>query len=127
MTHQQLAIELGSAGEVIGRQLHEFQRRGWIKGGRGHIGLIDRKSLEILVAGCAFPSGFTTSILMGLSAAANQPDRRGERLISGHPARPAHGDMARQDYAQLGGRIFPLRSIFATSRIPVRPTCPSTQ
>ena len=34
-THQQLATELGTAREVISRQLNEFQRRGWLKGGRG--------------------------------------------------------------------------------------------
>ncbi len=34
-THQQLATELGTAREVISRQLHEFQRRGWVKSGRG--------------------------------------------------------------------------------------------
>ncbi len=36
-THQQLATELGTAREVISRQLHEFQRRGWLKSGRGII------------------------------------------------------------------------------------------
>jgi CRP/FNR family transcriptional regulator, anaerobic regulatory protein len=36
-THQQLASELGTAREVISRQLHEFQRRGWLKSGRGLI------------------------------------------------------------------------------------------
>ncbi|MFZ1110246.1 MAG: Crp/Fnr family transcriptional regulator [Rhodomicrobium sp.] len=34
-THQQLATELGAARETISRQLHEFQRRGWLKIGRG--------------------------------------------------------------------------------------------
>ena len=34
-THQQLATELGTAREVVSRQLHEFQRRGWLKSGRG--------------------------------------------------------------------------------------------
>jgi len=29
-THQQLSVELGTAREVISRQLGEFQRRGWI-------------------------------------------------------------------------------------------------
>ena len=29
MTHQELATELGSAREVVSRQLQEFQRRGW--------------------------------------------------------------------------------------------------
>jgi CRP/FNR family transcriptional regulator len=50
-THQQLAVELGSAREVIGRQLQEFQRRGWIRAERGRIGVIDRRSLEGLVSG----------------------------------------------------------------------------
>jgi CRP/FNR family transcriptional regulator len=36
-THQQLATELGTAREVISRQLLEFQRRGWLKSGRGII------------------------------------------------------------------------------------------
>ena len=49
-THHQLAVELGSVREVIGRQLHEFQRRGWIIAERGHIGVIDRKSLEGLAS-----------------------------------------------------------------------------
>jgi len=34
-THQQLATELGTAREVVSRQLQEFQRRGWLKIGRG--------------------------------------------------------------------------------------------
>ena len=35
LTHQQLASELGTAREVISRQLHEFQRRKWIETSRG--------------------------------------------------------------------------------------------
>ena len=50
-THQKLATELGSVREVIGRQLQEFQRRGWIRAERGHIGVIDRRSLEGLASG----------------------------------------------------------------------------
>lgn len=38
-THQQLATELGTAREVVSRQLHEFQRRGWVRGGRGVISI----------------------------------------------------------------------------------------
>ncbi|ADP70031.1 transcriptional regulator, Crp/Fnr family [Rhodomicrobium vannielii ATCC 17100] len=34
-THHQLATELGTAREVVSRQLQEFQRRGWVKIGRG--------------------------------------------------------------------------------------------
>ena len=48
ITHQQLASELGSAREVISRQLKEFQRRGWIVPGRGTIHLEDRAALERL-------------------------------------------------------------------------------
>ena len=47
-THQQLATELGSAREVISRQLKEFQRRGWIEMTRGHIAIADRAALEAL-------------------------------------------------------------------------------
>ncbi len=47
-THQQLASELGTAREVISRQMQEFQRRGWIKLSRGCISLIDYNALEQL-------------------------------------------------------------------------------
>lgn len=47
-THQDLARELGTAREVISRQLHEFQRRGWIEGGRGSIQITRRADLEAL-------------------------------------------------------------------------------
>jgi CRP/FNR family transcriptional regulator len=36
-THQDLALELGTAREVISRQLQEFQRRGWVEPGRGFV------------------------------------------------------------------------------------------
>ena len=45
ITHQQLAAELGTAREVIGRQLHEFQRRGWVKAVRGEITILNRQAL----------------------------------------------------------------------------------
>ena len=48
MTHQQLAIELGTAREVVSRQLHELQRRGWIASGRGSLKILDRPALERL-------------------------------------------------------------------------------
>lgn len=48
LTHQQLAAELGSAREVISRQLSEFQRRNWIKQSRGLIELLDVAALERL-------------------------------------------------------------------------------
>ena len=44
-THQELANELGSAREVISRQMHEFQRRGWVKASRGTIDVTDREAL----------------------------------------------------------------------------------
>lgn len=48
LTHQQLASELGTAREVISRQLHEFQRRNWISIARGKISLLARKELRNL-------------------------------------------------------------------------------
>jgi CRP/FNR family transcriptional regulator len=45
-THQQLASELGSAREVVGRILSEFQRRGWIAQTRGSTTILDRSALE---------------------------------------------------------------------------------
>jgi CRP/FNR family transcriptional regulator len=49
-THQEIANELGSAREVISRQLREFQRRGWIRGSRGAIELLDEAGLSRLAA-----------------------------------------------------------------------------
>jgi len=48
ITHQQLAAELGTAREVISRQLSEFQRRHWIEQSRGTIKLEDKHGLERL-------------------------------------------------------------------------------
>jgi CRP/FNR family transcriptional regulator, anaerobic regulatory protein len=47
-THQQLANELGSAREVVSRQLHEFQRRGWIRTSRGSVEVADHQALARL-------------------------------------------------------------------------------
>jgi CRP/FNR family transcriptional regulator len=47
-THQQLATELGSAREVISRQLKEFEMQGWVRLHRGSIEIIDRAALENL-------------------------------------------------------------------------------
>ncbi|SEN18118.1 cyclic nucleotide-binding protein [Loktanella fryxellensis] len=41
ITHQDLAVELGTAREVISRQLAEFQRRGWVAQSRGRVTLLD--------------------------------------------------------------------------------------
>ncbi|HAE01864.1 MAG TPA: Crp/Fnr family transcriptional regulator [Rhodospirillaceae bacterium] len=50
VTHQQLAAELGTAREVISRQLGEFQRRDWIQQTRGTLGLLDRDALTNLAS-----------------------------------------------------------------------------
>ena len=47
-THQDLAVELGTAREVISRQLAEFQRRGWIAQSRGRVTLLDRAAIADL-------------------------------------------------------------------------------
>jgi CRP/FNR family transcriptional regulator len=47
-THQQLATELGTAREVVSRQLQEFQRRGWVTLSRGTVDLNDQAALREL-------------------------------------------------------------------------------
>lgn len=47
-THQQLAAELGTAREVISRQLQEFQRRGWVELSRGSVRILDEDALKKL-------------------------------------------------------------------------------
>jgi CRP/FNR family transcriptional regulator, anaerobic regulatory protein len=44
-THQQMAAELGTAREVVSRQLSEFQRREWVAQSRGEIRILDAKAL----------------------------------------------------------------------------------
>jgi CRP/FNR family transcriptional regulator, anaerobic regulatory protein len=48
-THRQLAAELGTAREVVSRQLQEFQRRGWVSLGRGKVRIIDESALQALI------------------------------------------------------------------------------
>ena len=50
-THQKLAVELGTAREVVSRQLQEFQRRGWVELSRGTVTILDRAALESLADG----------------------------------------------------------------------------
>jgi len=45
-THQELAVELGTAREVISRQMKEFERRGWIAMARGRVELIQSEELR---------------------------------------------------------------------------------
>lgn len=47
-THQQLAAELGTAREVVSRQLKRFEQHGWLRLGRGQIEILDREALEKL-------------------------------------------------------------------------------
>jgi CRP/FNR family transcriptional regulator len=47
-THQKLSVELGTAREVVSRQLQEFQRRGWIEQARGRVSLLDMTQLKTL-------------------------------------------------------------------------------
>lgn len=48
VTQQQLAAELGTAREVVGRVLGELHRRGWVTASRGNIVIADRPALEAL-------------------------------------------------------------------------------
>ena len=50
-THQELAVELGTAREVVSRHLKEFQRRGWLELTRGQIHISDRGALTGLAEG----------------------------------------------------------------------------
>jgi CRP/FNR family transcriptional regulator len=47
-THQELATELGSAREVISRQLKELELRGLVRLQRGSLTLLDRRGLDEL-------------------------------------------------------------------------------
>ena len=49
ITHQDLATELGSAREVISRQLKAFEQKGWIQLGRGTIRVDDLDGLRALI------------------------------------------------------------------------------
>ena len=48
-THQSLATELGSAREVISRQLKEFENKGWVKLSRGKIDITNHDALAALL------------------------------------------------------------------------------
>jgi CRP/FNR family transcriptional regulator len=49
-THQELAVNLATAREVVSRQLKEFERRGWVRLRRGSVEILRRDELEALVA-----------------------------------------------------------------------------
>jgi CRP/FNR family transcriptional regulator len=48
-THQQIADELGTAREVVSRQLKRLELKGVVSLGRGQVEVIDRNTLEKLV------------------------------------------------------------------------------
>lgn len=48
ITHQDIAVELGTAREVVSRHLKRFESEGWVSLGRGHVSLTDRARLEAL-------------------------------------------------------------------------------
>ncbi|MDJ0698479.1 MAG: Crp/Fnr family transcriptional regulator [Woeseiaceae bacterium] len=48
MTHHELAVELGTAREVVSRHLKNLESRGWLQLGRGRIVVVDRSALEAL-------------------------------------------------------------------------------
>lgn len=45
-THAELATELGSAREVISRMLKSFERKGWVRIGRGRLSVINPSGLQ---------------------------------------------------------------------------------
>jgi CRP/FNR family transcriptional regulator, anaerobic regulatory protein len=46
ITHQQLAAEIGTAREVVSRQLKNFERRGWVALARGRVEVRNAASLR---------------------------------------------------------------------------------
>ncbi|WP_158045600.1 Crp/Fnr family transcriptional regulator [Skermanella pratensis] len=50
LTHQALATELGTAREVVSRQLKEFEHRGLVGLGRGRLEVLDPDGLRYLAA-----------------------------------------------------------------------------
>ena len=47
-THEAIAAELGTAREVVSRQLKDFERRGWLRRSRGRIVVADPDPLRAL-------------------------------------------------------------------------------
>lgn len=46
VTHQEIAVELGTAREVVSRHLKRFEAEGWVRLGRGSIAVTDRARLS---------------------------------------------------------------------------------
>jgi len=47
-THEQLAVELGTAREVVSRHLKRFEQAGWLRLNRGRIDVCDPEALASL-------------------------------------------------------------------------------
>lgn len=47
-THQQLAQDIGSGREIISRRLSDWERKGWIRGERGQIEILDGAAIASL-------------------------------------------------------------------------------
>ncbi len=47
-THQQIADELGTAREVVSRQIKRFEQKDWVALGRGRVDILDREALTHL-------------------------------------------------------------------------------
>lgn len=50
-THQEIATEIGSAREVVSRQLKQFESHGWVVLGRGSVTVADAGALTHLASG----------------------------------------------------------------------------
>ncbi len=50
VTHQGLAVEMGTAREVVSRQLKDFEAHGWVRLGRGYIEILDQPALQGMLA-----------------------------------------------------------------------------
>lgn len=50
-THEALALELGSAREVVSRRLKCFEQKGWVKLARGQLAVVDTDALRRLCEG----------------------------------------------------------------------------
>lgn len=46
VTHQDIAVELGTAREVVSRHLKRFEAEGWVALGRGRVGVADVESVQ---------------------------------------------------------------------------------
>lgn len=51
VSHRELAFELGTAREVVSRQLKDFEQRGWVRLARKRIQVLDREALRIMALG----------------------------------------------------------------------------